>query len=454
MMTISCKQVDELLLEYVYKELDPEMALGIERHVEGCASCGEGLRALQETRQAMRGLELVEPPAEISALLLHEAAEALKSVEESFWGKLARMMRPLAIHPAMSAAALLVLVVGVGFFVYKLGEPERSRQETFDSPAMFAKEAPPAERERAQSPSKEQRKASETNVASAKANEGAGGGFVTPSGVAARDEKGALSKNESLPAQAPDNNRPALRRSLRGSAADGEGYIAADREAKLKKRSSRSESIVWANKDRRPAARLGPTLQVSSPPTQQATAGSRATTAGLAQDKRVVQASPVAKSASAETVQAGKTARQEAKRLDDQMAQNVYSHALERIRQAVKAGRCGDAFGMANDAIRRQGKVQQPEIVRAVAGCVYRWQQQRGTSEGRAMLANYPELQKAHAHQRMLDEAVVARKRPKSGAAAKGRASSRKASSSAKSRSTPSDAYQSDERQQKKSTGY
>lgn len=126
-MTTECSKIDELLMDFIYQELEPAAAAEVKGHVDGCARCGAELAALTRTRQAMRSIADVEPPAGVSALLLHEAAKrkpaaAASSAEAGgFWGAIARFFAPIQAHPAMAAVASIVLVAGVAGYLSKRG---------------------------------------------------------------------------------------------------------------------------------------------------------------------------------------------------------------------------------------------------------------------------------------------------------------------------------------------
>jgi RNA polymerase sigma-70 factor (ECF subfamily) len=62
----TCKEVFELLSEYLNLELQPETCREIERHLEGCSPCVEFLESLRKTVALCRGYEPATKPSVIT----------------------------------------------------------------------------------------------------------------------------------------------------------------------------------------------------------------------------------------------------------------------------------------------------------------------------------------------------------------------------------------------------
>ena len=62
----SCKEVFELLSDYLNVELPPEACREIENHLSGCAPCEEFAESLRKTVALCRGYEPGELPRPIS----------------------------------------------------------------------------------------------------------------------------------------------------------------------------------------------------------------------------------------------------------------------------------------------------------------------------------------------------------------------------------------------------
>jgi hypothetical protein len=142
--------MDELMMDWLYNELDPPSSARVAEHMGACARCAAEIGALRRTREAFRDLTDVEPPASLSAILLHEAArrgpQSSPAPSEparsgGFWTWVQERFRPLALHPAATAVATLVLVGGVAGALYvRHGDMGTSSRE---EPAPVAAPAPP-----------------------------------------------------------------------------------------------------------------------------------------------------------------------------------------------------------------------------------------------------------------------------------------------------------------------
>ncbi len=110
------QEIDALLISSLYGELTPTEETRLASHLEAHPSDKLALAALSSTREAVRESRILQvqldPPQQVSALLLQEAARrAPKSAESEGW--FARLARSFMAHPAMAAAAMLVVVIGV-----------------------------------------------------------------------------------------------------------------------------------------------------------------------------------------------------------------------------------------------------------------------------------------------------------------------------------------------------
>ena len=116
---MDCSRIEDLLVDYIYQELDPSQVELFEAHLQGCERCTEEVSAYESARSLFASLPEEDPPAQISALLLQEASRAVQPPEAGFWEKLRIGIRSLAMHPATTAAMTLTLVLGISFYVYK-----------------------------------------------------------------------------------------------------------------------------------------------------------------------------------------------------------------------------------------------------------------------------------------------------------------------------------------------
>ena len=59
---LQCRDIDELMVDFLYRELDASRGDAFRTHVATCPRCGAELASLERTRQAMRALPEAEPP--------------------------------------------------------------------------------------------------------------------------------------------------------------------------------------------------------------------------------------------------------------------------------------------------------------------------------------------------------------------------------------------------------
>lgn len=117
-----------LVLELLYGELDDTQVGDAERTVAADDALAAELEAFGQVRGLMRQLPDEDPPQAISAKLMHAAAEQAPAatgprVEPGggFVAWVKKFFMPLAMHPAATAIATMVLVVGVAGALYVTG---------------------------------------------------------------------------------------------------------------------------------------------------------------------------------------------------------------------------------------------------------------------------------------------------------------------------------------------
>lgn len=119
------QDIDALLIGALYGELTPADEARLSAHLDSHPADKTALDGMKVARDAVKQSRIFdvqsEPPQAISAVLLQEAARrAPKKVAdpERREGWFARFVRTFASHPAMAAAAMLVVVVGVAGTLY------------------------------------------------------------------------------------------------------------------------------------------------------------------------------------------------------------------------------------------------------------------------------------------------------------------------------------------------
>ena len=138
------------MLDWLYGELPDAEAAEFERHVDGCESCGSEAAQLRETRELYAALPLEDPPAGFSPSILQEAAKQAQKHREraergSVWNRFADWMQPVAAHPALAAAAsLLVVTTVVGTMYVNKGSEMIARPGAESATPVLANEKSPA----------------------------------------------------------------------------------------------------------------------------------------------------------------------------------------------------------------------------------------------------------------------------------------------------------------------
>lgn len=140
------QDIDALLIGALYGELTPADEARLAAHLESHPTDRGALDDLRRARAAVRESRIfdqqVEPPQAVSALLLQEAhrrapkrAPADGEQKESWFY---RFTRVFLAHPAMAAAAMLVLVVGVAGTMYLRTDGGGFAEKHASAPAQSA----------------------------------------------------------------------------------------------------------------------------------------------------------------------------------------------------------------------------------------------------------------------------------------------------------------------------
>jgi hypothetical protein len=148
--------IDALLIGSLYGELSSADEARLNAHLESHPADRTAFDGLVRTRDAVRASRIfeihAEPPQSISALLVQEAARrAPKAPKEAAGeGWFARLRRSFLMHPAMAAAAMLVVVASVASTVYvrkgdHFAAPEVARNESAAAAGQAAGSAAPAQ---------------------------------------------------------------------------------------------------------------------------------------------------------------------------------------------------------------------------------------------------------------------------------------------------------------------
>ena len=157
---MDCDACNNLLLDYLYEELDEVRAAAMREHLHGCASCAEAFERLTLGRRAARSLPVLEAPTPSASLIaaIHAAAPAPRlrlvsgssvAVEpsEGSKGRFPRWLQRIgevAMRRQVAMAAVFLLMIGFGLSYNQFQAPTRPLPSSDDPGAMVipAREVP------------------------------------------------------------------------------------------------------------------------------------------------------------------------------------------------------------------------------------------------------------------------------------------------------------------------
>ncbi len=141
------QDIDALLIGALYGELTLADEARLTAHLESHPTDRSALANLTSARQAVRESRIfqvqLDPPQAVSALLLQEAARRAPRrapiADDRTEGWFQRFTHAFMRHPAMAAAAMLVLVVGIAGTMYMRGGDQFAEKS-----AVVVQDVPPA----------------------------------------------------------------------------------------------------------------------------------------------------------------------------------------------------------------------------------------------------------------------------------------------------------------------
>jgi tetratricopeptide (TPR) repeat protein len=121
---MKCSKIQNILLDYVYGELEPEDAVKVEEHVRACAQCAAELKEMEFTSKVFKKADARVPSNHAVERLFKAASDALnepKPVER----RIIRLFSRETLRPFLAGAASVALIIGV---VMWLAGPSRPAQ--------------------------------------------------------------------------------------------------------------------------------------------------------------------------------------------------------------------------------------------------------------------------------------------------------------------------------------
>lgn len=143
------QDIDALMVGALYGELDAAERTRLEAHLSSHPEDRAAMQELESTRATVRRgmseMASAEPPQAVSAILLQEAARRRGAVaatepaeREGLWDRFVAWFRPLSQHPALAAAAMLILVAGTATALWVRGKGKDSGQTVSESSGATA----------------------------------------------------------------------------------------------------------------------------------------------------------------------------------------------------------------------------------------------------------------------------------------------------------------------------
>jgi hypothetical protein len=159
---MTCSDVNDKLIDYLYGELDPDAARAVEEHARGCDACAAALKGfsatLVSTRSALQGPLDQRPPARVAARVRRQARRAGEIWPVALLRACVRWLERPLLLPVLGAAAIAVLGITLQLRSrpdlserYALGpppsasSPEVSTVRPAPEPAAQGERAPAAE---------------------------------------------------------------------------------------------------------------------------------------------------------------------------------------------------------------------------------------------------------------------------------------------------------------------
>ncbi|PID39702.1 MAG: hypothetical protein CSB49_00840 [Proteobacteria bacterium] len=119
---MDAKELPDLVVDYLYDELDPERRAAFEAALPNAPDVRAEVEAFQSAREAFAELDEVDVPSTLSDKLMAEAVRVAPAPQrKSQLERIRAALSLMVMHPAVSAAAVMVVVLGVSLYVYRYG---------------------------------------------------------------------------------------------------------------------------------------------------------------------------------------------------------------------------------------------------------------------------------------------------------------------------------------------
>jgi tetratricopeptide (TPR) repeat protein len=121
---MKCSKIQDILLDYVYGELEPADAVKVEEHVRVCAECASALHEMEFTSKVFKKAESRVPSNHAVENIFRAASEALRE-EEPAERKIIPLFNRESLRPFLVGAASVMLIIGTVMWIFR---PPASQQ--------------------------------------------------------------------------------------------------------------------------------------------------------------------------------------------------------------------------------------------------------------------------------------------------------------------------------------
>jgi hypothetical protein len=115
---MKCSKIQDILLDYVYGELEAAQAVKVEEHVRACSECASALHDMEFTRKVFKTAESRVPTNGAVENIFRAASDALRK-EEPAERKIIPLFSRESLRPLLVGAASVLLIIGVVMWIFR-----------------------------------------------------------------------------------------------------------------------------------------------------------------------------------------------------------------------------------------------------------------------------------------------------------------------------------------------
>ena len=115
---MKCSKIQDVLLDYVYGELEAADAVKVEEHVRVCPECAGALHEMEFTSKVFKKAESRVPSNGAVENIFRAASDALRE-EEPAERKIIPLFSRESLRPFLVGAASVLLIIGVAMWIFR-----------------------------------------------------------------------------------------------------------------------------------------------------------------------------------------------------------------------------------------------------------------------------------------------------------------------------------------------